>query len=107
MLGEIVERGANSTAERALACPTHPFDARADPTARLGNFFITRARDTLFEIHKAWPSKYRMGVGIDESRQYNLSATIDLRDLLAILSQPRISQRIFRRTNRNNLAAKA
>lgn len=44
-------------------------------------------------------------MGIDETRKHNLSGTVDLDNLLAILQHPGIAQRGFRGACGNNLSA--
>jgi hypothetical protein len=44
---------------------------------------------------------------IDDPGQNHAAAAIDFNNLLAILPEPRIAQRVFRSANRDDLAAKA
>ncbi len=48
-----------------------------------------------------------MRVGIYKSRKDDFVSAIDLENFLAVLPQPRITQGIFRRADRNDFSAEA
>jgi hypothetical protein len=86
---------------------SHSFDAGANASAGFGNLLVGRTRDSLFKINQAGVDEGGMRVGIDKPRQHDLTLTIDLKDSLAVVFQPRVAKSIFGFSDRNDFAAEA
>jgi len=107
VVGHVAKGGKQLVGERGLGSFAHAVDARANATAGFGDFFVTGAGNALLEVQQPRLGEHRVGMGVYKAGQHDAATAVDLHDFLAILLEPRITQGIFARSHRNNLAAKA
>src|SRR5271156_4530253 len=105
MVSQIRECRRKLSRQRRLACLSHALNAGSDAASSFGNLFVAGARNPFLKIHQPRLGEYRMSMRIDEARQDHAPTAINLDDLLAILLQPWIAQRVFRCPDRNDLPA--